>query len=391
MESNLPDAPLVAAMLTGDDDAAPLVLDAALRSDSVPLLESVVQRWGPQVLDAPQQEQQSDPLCRPPMLAAAFYGAIKATEYMLARAAAQHGGHTGQAQPPSPSALVNARHPEGGITALFVAVWTSHAALVRLLLTRGAADATLRYGLPDGSSSSADDGVTVVMVAALRAHRPGGEETLRAVLEHCQAHHPSVLHAADATRGRSALHYAAEQAHDRAVWLLLQRGGCDPGARDAEGRTALDLSEEMGFLGCAHLLRLAMGEVTRCALLRRMRALSDCAVQAAAAATATAHASSMVPACLRARLRGCAPGGSAATAAVPPRLDIGGHRSERRRAGGMQRGQADVCTAVLQFAVRSQGGGEGGPVLPPDLFVELMGMMETTTGPPAHETRGRYT
>lgn len=342
------------------------------------------------MLDAPQQEQQSDSLCRPPMLAAAFYGAIKATEYMLARAAAQHVGHKGQEQPPSPSALVNARHPEGGITALFVAVWTSHAALARLLLTRGGADPTLRYGLPGGSA----DGLTVVMVAALRAHRPGGEETLRAVLEHCRAHHPLELHAADATRGWSALHYAAKQGHDRAVWLLLQRGGCDPGARDAEGRTALDLSEEMGFLGCAHLLRLAMGEVARCALLRRMRALSDCAVRAAAAATATAPASAsplpLVPACLRARLGGCAPGGSAA-AAVPPRLDIGSHRSERRRAGGMQRGRADVCTEVLNHAVGSQGGGEGGPVLPPGLFVGLMGMIETTAGPPDHVTRSRHT
>lgn len=72
MDATELNASLVAVMLTGDDQSAPLLLDLALLSDNVPLLESVVRRWGPRVLN----NAQADPLGRPPMLAAAFHGAI---------------------------------------------------------------------------------------------------------------------------------------------------------------------------------------------------------------------------------------------------------------------------------------------------------------------------
>jgi ankyrin repeat protein len=365
-------AAIVAALAQADataaaDRPAPFLLDIALQNDNVALLESVVQRWGPQAL----QDPRPDGLGRPPLLAAACYGAIKATEFLLTQFARQ--------DEPQHKQLVNARHPEGGLSALFVAVWTSNAPLVRLLLDRGGADATLHYGLPDGLA----EGVTIVMVAGLRAHQQraagpdrDGLETLRVVVEHCRARHPWLLQARDATHGRSALHYAAEQGHDGAVWLLSHEGRCDPTAAtdsDAgEAQTALDISVELGFLGCAHLLRLAVGEVERCQLLRRMRALGDCIAQALASAVGTSTAT--VPACVSGRLRRIDTTTTTTmemTAARLPRLDVSTNRQRWATTDGEQQ---HVCAAVLRYAV-GEASGNGGAVLPPDLFKELEEMM----------------
>lgn len=381
------------------DRPAPFLLDIALLHDNVPLLERVVQRWGPQALEDPGM----DALGRPPLMVATFHGATKAMEYILAQWAAAGQGKdacssSSSASPSRPpvdaNALVNARHADGGLTALFLAVWASHAPLVHLLLDRGA-DVSLRYGLPDGSA----EGVTIVMVAALRAHRRGaaagrnGEETLRVIIEHSCVHARGrlLLQAKDGTRGRSALHYAAEQGNDQALWLLLSEGGCDPMATDHEGQMALDICDDLGFLGCAHLLRVAMGEVERSRLLRRARALGDCAAQSRASMRqhhktpqASLSPTAAVPACIKARMASIpssSAGGGLTTTAMLPRLDI-----RDRPARGQQRRGGEVCGAVLRYAVgadvvdgraTTEGakGADAAAALPPDLFEELMGMM----------------
>jgi ankyrin repeat protein len=113
-----------------------------------------------------------------------------------------------------------------GQTALSYAAEEGHGEVVALLLGKGAQ-----------ASTRDNNSMTPLMKACDNGHL----DVVRMLVQHTGG---GALDARDRNKGWTALHGAAYWGHEEMVRLLLF-AGADPTVTDNEGRTALDISEEV--------------------------------------------------------------------------------------------------------------------------------------------------
>ena len=139
-------------------------------------------------------------------------------------------------------AMVNQQDREG-ITAVFLAAYHNHHALLALLLQHGA-----------NPNTQHKDGHSPLSVAIFRGHL--------ALVRDVLLPHPSLdINAQDVPAGRTALYHAAFWGKTAAVRLLLEEkdvggGAADPRVPTAMGHRALDVARAKGHAGCVALLEV---------------------------------------------------------------------------------------------------------------------------------------